>query len=99
MKHTELGAHTSSITLCVPTVACHGLFPHVPATFLHQVPTAVLGLASLLCPLQVHVEGLDGVGYTDSLQGGKPLKQEGPVAFAEEVDRIYINTPESIKVG
>jgi D-hexose-6-phosphate mutarotase len=49
--------------------------------------------------VQVHVEGLDGVGYTDSLQGGKPLTQDGPVVFREEVDRIYLKTPPTIKVG
>ncbi|KAI8473961.1 MAG: galactose mutarotase-like protein [Monoraphidium minutum] len=47
---------------------------------------------------KVRVEGLDGVGYTDSLQGGKALTQDGPVAFAEEVDRIYLKTPDSIKI-
>lgn len=45
------------------------------------------------------MEGLDGVGYTDSLQGGKPLTQDGPVVFREEVDRIYLKTPPTIKVG
>ena len=47
---------------------------------------------------QVRVEGLDGTGYTDSLQGGKALTQDGPVVFREEVDRIYLKTPEAIKV-
>ncbi|GBF93444.1 glucose-6-phosphate 1-epimerase [Raphidocelis subcapitata] len=47
---------------------------------------------------KVHVEGLDGVGYTDSLQGGKPLTQDGPVVFRQEVDRIYLATPDTIKI-
>ncbi|KIZ07527.1 aldose 1-epimerase [Monoraphidium neglectum] len=47
---------------------------------------------------KVRVEGLDGVGFTDSLQGGKPLTQEGPVVFDQEVDRVYIGTPGSIKI-
>jgi hypothetical protein len=49
-------------------------------------------------PTQVRVEGLGGGGYTDSLQGGKPLTQEGPIVFREEVDRIYLKTPQTIKV-
>lgn len=47
---------------------------------------------------KVHVEGLDGVAYTDSLQGGKRVVQEGPVVFGAEVDRIYLAAPDSIKV-
>ena len=47
---------------------------------------------------QVRVEGLDGVAYTDSLQGGKRVVQEGPVVNGAEVDRIYVAAPDSIKV-
>jgi glucose-6-phosphate 1-epimerase len=47
---------------------------------------------------KARVEGLDGVGYTDSLQGGKALKQDGPVAFECEVDRIYLQTPGELKI-
>lgn len=43
---------------------------------------------------RVRVEGLDGARFTDSLQGGKELTQEGPVVFREEVDRVYVGTPD-----
>lgn len=49
---------------------------------------------------KARVEGLDGVAYTDSLQGGKELRQEGPVVFREEVDRIYLRVPDdSVRVS
>eukprot|EP00775_Hariotina_reticulata_P007154 gene7154-7369_t len=48
---------------------------------------------------EVTVEGLEGVTYTDSLAGGREVKQQGPVVFDQEVDRIYLATPDSpIKV-
>lgn len=43
----------------------------------------------------VKVQGLDGVAYTDSLQGGKKLEQSGDVVFDQEVDRIYLAVPDS----
>eukprot|EP00879_Flechtneria_rotunda_P008072 GHRR01008456.1.p1 GENE.GHRR01008456.1~~GHRR01008456.1.p1 ORF type:complete len:216 (+),score=86.37 GHRR01008456.1:152-799(+) len=49
---------------------------------------------------QVIVEGLEGVTYTDSLAGGQQVKQQGPVLFDREVDRIYLQAPDAaIKVG
>lgn len=43
----------------------------------------------------VSVEGLGGVTYTDSLQGGSKVVQEGPVVFDQEVDRIYLAAPDA----
>lgn len=47
---------------------------------------------------KVQIKGLDGTGYTDSLQGGKPLTQAGDIVFGQEVDRIYLKTPDTIKI-
>lgn len=47
---------------------------------------------------KVRVEGLDGVTYSDSLQGGQKIKQEGDVTFDREVDRIYVQAPDTVKV-
>lgn len=48
----------------------------------------------------VTVEGLGGVTYTDSLQGGVKVVQQGPVVFDREVDRIYLAAPDAaMKVG
>lgn len=43
----------------------------------------------------VTVEGLSGVTYTDSLQGGVKVVQDGPVVFDQEVDRIYLAAPDA----
>lgn len=51
---------------------------------------------------KVTVEGLDGVTYTDSLQGGTKITQAGPVIFDREVDRIYLAAPDAamkVKLG
>lgn len=48
----------------------------------------------------VAVSGLDGVTYTDSLQGGQRMQQSGDVIFDQEVDRIYLAVPDSgVQVG
>lgn len=41
---------------------------------------------------RVRVLGLDGCPYIDKADGGLRKKQAGPVAFAEEVDRIYLDS-------
>ena len=49
---------------------------------------------------QVRVTGLQGVAYTDSLQGGVRLTEAGEaVVFGEEVDRVYLAAPGTIRVG
>lgn len=48
----------------------------------------------------VKVEGLQGVTYKDSLDGGKQVVEaQGAVTFASEVDRIYCSAPDVIKVA
>jgi glucose-6-phosphate 1-epimerase len=44
---------------------------------------------------ELSVEGLDASTYSDSLDGGKERPQIGPVIFDQEVDRIYLNAPDS----
>lgn len=45
------------------------------------------------------VVGLDGLSYTDKLQNGKEFKQEGNfVQFTGEVDRVYYNVPNKVKI-
>lgn len=41
------------------------------------------------------VEGLSGASYSDSLDAGAEKKQTGPIVFDREVDRIYLNAPDS----
>jgi D-hexose-6-phosphate mutarotase len=38
------------------------------------------------------VTGLDGCEYIDKVDGGERKKQAGAIAFAGEVDRVYVNT-------
>jgi D-hexose-6-phosphate mutarotase len=50
----------------------------------------------------VSVSGLDGITYTDSLQGGQSVQQSGDVIFDQEVDRIYLAVPDSgvqVRIG
>ncbi len=43
---------------------------------------------------QVQVEGLDGVHFHDKAAGWTQGDQTGPIGFAAEVDRVYVNTPD-----
>jgi D-hexose-6-phosphate mutarotase len=40
----------------------------------------------------VCVHGLDGVEYLDKVAGNSRARQRGPVTFAGETDRVYVNT-------
>jgi glucose-6-phosphate 1-epimerase len=40
----------------------------------------------------VQVLGLDGTEYVDKVDGEQRKRQEGPVTFAAEVDRVYVDT-------
>jgi len=40
----------------------------------------------------VRVFGLDGTEFIDVADGGRRKRQEGPVTFAAEVDRVYVNS-------
>lgn len=41
---------------------------------------------------QARVLGLDGCTYVDKVDGGARKRQDGPVAFAGETDRVYVDT-------
>lgn len=41
----------------------------------------------------VSIHGLDGCDYLDKVDGGKRKCQQGVVTIGQEVDRIYLNTP------
>ena len=43
---------------------------------------------------QVQVEGLDGIHFHDKAAGWTEGDQTGAVAFASEVDRVYVNAPD-----
>lgn len=48
---------------------------------------------------QVEVRGLKDVGYLDALENLAPKTQtEDPMRFAEEVDRLYVNTPHAVEI-
>ncbi len=40
----------------------------------------------------VQVLGLDGTDFMDAADGGRRKRQEGPVIFPAEIDRVYIDT-------
>ena len=46
--------------------------------------------------VQVKIQGLDGCTYIDQLAENGRFTQHGPVTFAQETDRIYLNTPETL---
>lgn len=49
--------------------------------------------------VQAHVVGLKGVEYMDSLQDKKRLTEQGDsITFSEELDRIYLSTPDTLEV-
>lgn len=41
---------------------------------------------------QARVEGVDGLGYIETLAGWEQRQQQGALTFAGETDRIYLNT-------
>lgn len=41
---------------------------------------------------QVTVHGLDGCSYVDKVGGTAQRRQQGPVSFSQETDRIYLDT-------
>ncbi|MHC8317049.1 D-hexose-6-phosphate mutarotase [Pseudomonas sp. LB3P31] len=46
----------------------------------------------------VHVEGLDGLDYIETLDDWKTVKQNGDLGFSGETDRIYLNTPVKLSI-
>lgn len=47
---------------------------------------------------QTKVLGLEGKDYLDKVDEGKPKNQEGVVAIAQEVDRIYLDVPSELVI-
>jgi glucose-6-phosphate 1-epimerase len=47
---------------------------------------------------QVTVNGLQGCDYLDKVNNFARVKQNGPVNFSDEVDRIYLNTPAQCEI-
>lgn len=46
----------------------------------------------------VHVEGLDGLNYVETLDAWKTVKQIGDLQFTGETDRIYLDTPQTLSI-
>lgn len=47
---------------------------------------------------QTRVEGVDGLGYIETLAGWGQRQQQGALMFAGETDRIYLNTPQTLSI-
>ena len=47
---------------------------------------------------QVHVEGLGGLDYIETLDNWKTVPQVGDLRFNGETDRIYLNTPAQLSI-
>lgn len=47
---------------------------------------------------QVHVEGLEGLTYIETLDDWKPVIQNGDLRFEGETDRIYLHTPRTLAI-
>lgn len=47
---------------------------------------------------QVHVEGLDGLLYIETLDDWKTVTQHGDLRFTGETDRIYLETPAKLSI-
>lgn len=47
---------------------------------------------------QVHVEGLDGLDYIETLDDWKTVPQAGDLHFTGETDRIYLDTPPQLSI-
>ena len=46
----------------------------------------------------MHVEGLDGLNYIETLDDWKTVTQTGDLRFVGETDRIYLNTPAKLSI-
>ncbi|WP_110995098.1 D-hexose-6-phosphate mutarotase [Pseudomonas sichuanensis] len=47
---------------------------------------------------QVQVEGVDGLGYIETLADWEQRQQQGNLGFAGETDRIYLNAPQRLSI-
>jgi D-hexose-6-phosphate mutarotase len=46
----------------------------------------------------ISIHGLDGCTYIDQIDGEQRKIQHGPITFASEIDRIYLNTTETCAI-
>ena len=46
----------------------------------------------------VHVEGVDGLQYIETLDNWNTATQQGDLRFSGETDRIYLNTPDKLSI-
>ena len=46
----------------------------------------------------VHVEGVDGLQYIETLDNWNTVTQQGDLRFSGETDRIYLNTPDKLSI-
>ncbi|WP_095164938.1 D-hexose-6-phosphate mutarotase [Pseudomonas sp. Irchel 3H3] len=46
----------------------------------------------------VHVEGVDGLEYIETLDNWNTVTQHGDLRFSGETDRIYLNTPDKLSI-
>jgi len=46
----------------------------------------------------VHVEGVDGLQYIETLDNWNTVTQHGDLRFSGETDRIYLNTPDKLSI-
>lgn len=77
------------------------MFPGLlaPAEQTEVMQKIMFSVCMLLMLAQVRVDGLQGVGYLDSLQDKKRFTEDGAsVRFSGEVDRIYLATPDRLEV-
>jgi glucose-6-phosphate 1-epimerase len=44
---------------------------------------------------KARVQGLDGISYSDKVDGSKVIEQVGDIVVEQEVDRVYLNTLDS----
>ena len=47
---------------------------------------------------QARVEGVEGLGYIETLADWEQRQQQGPLGFAGETDRIYLATPQTLSI-
>ncbi|WP_194788704.1 D-hexose-6-phosphate mutarotase [Pseudomonas sp. UFMG81] len=47
---------------------------------------------------QVRVEGVEGLGYIETLANWEQRSQQGALGFAGETDRIYLDAPEQLSI-
>jgi len=47
---------------------------------------------------QIHIEGLDGLRYVETLENWEERQQTGDLRFTGETDRVYLDTPKQLSI-